>query len=111
MVTTGTMAWRKTWRSWIMNGGKPLACSSMTKSCRDVSIMAIRVTRATSAIPPKPAAMTGRMSELQPRAPETGTQPSHTAKTRISSRPSQKLGTVEPSRMKPVMASSMRVPW
>ncbi len=61
--------------------------------------MAIRVTRATKAVPPRPMVTTGRTRAFQLRAPETGNQPSSTEKTRISSRPSQKLGKVEPTRI------------
>ena len=62
--------------------------------------MATRVTRATSAMPPKPIVSTGSTSAVQVLAPDTGNQPSCTENSRIISSASQKLGTVEPSRMK-----------
>ena len=69
----GPEAWRSTWRTWMRQAGTPLAWSRSTKSFCAVSIIATRVTRATSAMPPSAMVATGRTSDCQcgRRKPET----------------------------------------
>ncbi len=63
--------------------------------------MSIIATRITSAMPPKPMVSTGSTTGRHPRAPETGQQPNCTAKIRISHRPNQNDGIVDPNKTPP----------
>ena len=97
MVTVGMAAFGKAWPVTTARQGTPLALAVRIKGCPRTSSMALRVKRANTAAPPSPRVITGRMPWRQPSCPPDGSQPSCTAKTSTSSKPSTKEGTVKPA--------------
>jgi len=86
----------------VISSGIPLARAVRTKLLPSTSIMLARVRRAMAAICGKQSAITGRMKFDGLPQPPTGSQPSISPKTRVSSGATTKLGTAIPSMEKPI---------
>ena len=101
MVTTGSSAWRSTWRSWMRRARQALGVQQRARNpAAPTSIMATRVTRATSAMPPKPMVSDRQHQRVPaPRAGDRKPAELHGENSRIISRPARSSATVEPSRM------------
>ena len=109
IVTTGTSPERMTWAFSTMAFGRPLAWAVRTKSWLITSIMLDRVMRATMAALLSPK-VTARRIRFAGPVPATGSQPRFTAKTNISTSPSQKCGIDTPAMAPIIRPESSQAP-
>src|SRR4051812_4811050 len=107
-VSTGISALRRQCFQITTPSLSPLMRASLTNSLSITSSIAERVMRMKPATRKVPSVITGRMKCSGPPMRPDGSQPSSTLNTKISSTPSQKLGTATPSTATvPAARSSM----